>query len=115
MKFKVKRVYDKPSSADGFRVLVDRLWPRGISKDSAKLDLWMKNVSPSSELRTWFHADKAKRLADFEKRYETELVNTPELTILKKLIRQKKQATIVTAVKDFKYSHIPLLMKLLNK
>jgi uncharacterized protein YeaO (DUF488 family) len=59
--FKLKRVYEEPSPEDGFRVLVERLWPRGISKERAELDLWLKDVAPSPELRKWFSHDPAKR------------------------------------------------------
>jgi uncharacterized protein YeaO (DUF488 family) len=70
--FKLKRVYDEPSPEDGFRVLVDRLWPRGVSKERAGLDLWLKDVAPSPELRKWFNHDPA-RWKEFQKRYTAEL------------------------------------------
>ena len=72
MGFLVKRVYDAPASGDGFRVLVDRLWPRGLSKEHAALDLWLKDVAPSPELRTWFD-HREDRFAAFSKRYVAEL------------------------------------------
>ena len=114
MKIRIKRVYDKPAPSDGFRILVDRLWPRGLSKDSAKISLWMKDVAPSSKLRTWFHADKAKRLIEFEKHCEKEISGTQEIAALKKIIKEKSQTTLVTAVKDFEHSHIPILLKVLR-
>ena len=70
--FKLKRVYDEPSTDDGFRVLVDRLWPRGVSKERAGLDLWLKDVAPSPELRKWFNHDPA-RWKEFQERYTAEL------------------------------------------
>ena len=70
--FKLKRVYDEPSPDDGFRVLVERLWPRGVSKERAGLDLWLKDVAPSPELRKWFNHDPA-RWKEFQKRYTAEL------------------------------------------
>jgi uncharacterized protein YeaO (DUF488 family) len=72
MIIKLKRVYEKPKPADGTRILVDRLWPRGLSKVRAKLDLWLKEIAPSTELRKWFGHD-AKKWRDFRRRYESEL------------------------------------------
>ncbi|MCW5882129.1 MAG: DUF488 domain-containing protein [Anaerolineae bacterium] len=70
--FQVKRVYEPADAGDGFRVLVDRLWPRGVSKDRAHLDLWLKDIAPSTELRTWFGHDPAK-WDEFRARYFREL------------------------------------------
>jgi len=114
MKLIVKRVYDKFSKEDGFRVLVDRLWPRGVSKEKAKIDMWAKEVAPSGELRSWFHEDKENRFKDFSKRYEMELKKNNALASLKKELKGKKIATLVTAVKDMEASHIPLLKRYLN-
>ncbi len=72
MKIKIKRVYDKPESGDGARILVERLWPRGLSKKEAKVDHWLKDIAPSTELRKWFSHDAAK-WAEFRKRYYGEL------------------------------------------
>jgi len=73
----IKRVYEPASKADGFRVLVDRIWPRGVSKDRAKIDLWLKTVAPSTELRKWFDHDPQK-WKEFKKRYFAELDEGPE-------------------------------------
>ena len=78
MCFLVKRIYQQPESTDGYRLLVDRLWPRGLSKDGASLDAWMKDVGPSSKLRRWFNHDAA-RWAEFKWRYGAELDDRPEL------------------------------------
>jgi uncharacterized protein YeaO (DUF488 family) len=85
MVIKVKRIYEQPTENDGFRILVDRLWPRGISKDKANVDLWLKDIAPSTELRKWF-AHKEERWDEFKKRYFGELENKNELlyTILEK-------------------------------
>ncbi len=85
MDIRVKRVYDPAAKDDGARVLVDRLWPRGLSKSSLKLDAWLKEIAPSNELRKWFGHDPAKR-AEFEKRYFKELDQHKELVeeLLKK-------------------------------
>lgn len=72
MKIRIKRVYDEPSLNDGTRILVDRLWPRGLSKDDAKVDLWLKSVAPSSELRRWYQHD-AEKWIEFKRRYFAEL------------------------------------------
>ncbi len=72
MKIKTKRVYDKPDPGDGFRVLVDRLWPRGLSRADAKIDLWLKDIAPSNELRKWFNHDPDK-WPGFKKKFFAEL------------------------------------------
>ncbi|MBL8761863.1 MAG: DUF488 family protein [Planctomycetes bacterium] len=71
---RLKRVYDDPEPGDGFRVLVDRLWPRGLTKSAARVDLWMKEVAPSTDLRRWYHADLT-RWAEFRRRYRAELAD----------------------------------------
>ena len=69
---RLKRIYDEPSPDDGFRVFVDRLWARGVTKEAARLDVWAKALTPSNELRKWFHEDTSRQ-ADFEERYLIEL------------------------------------------
>lgn len=96
---KIKRVYNDASSDDGFRVLVDRLWPRGISKEKAKVDLWLKGVGPSNELRTWYnHQDD--RFAEFKKRYLTELNTNPATQQLLDLQKEHKILTLVYSAKN---------------
>ena len=82
--FRCKRVYEPATPDDGFRVLVDRLWPRGVSKERAALDLWLKDVAPSAELRTWFHANPA-RFDEFVTRYRAELAGNPALDRLREV------------------------------
>ena len=72
MPFRIKRVYEPPAKSDGMRVLVDKLWPRGVKKTDAKLDLWMKEVAPSTELRKWF-GHEPEKFAEFKRRYKKEL------------------------------------------
>ena len=72
MKIKIKRVYEEPAQDDGMRILVDRLWPRGLTKQKAKIDLWLKDIAPSTELRKWFDHDPEK-WEEFRKRYNEEL------------------------------------------
>ncbi|MEN8265259.1 MAG: DUF488 domain-containing protein [Nitrospirota bacterium] len=78
MEIKIKRAYERPSSTDGFRILVDRLWPRGISKDKAKVELWPRELAPSTELRRWYGHDPEK-WSDFKSRYFSELDGNPEM------------------------------------
>jgi uncharacterized protein YeaO (DUF488 family) len=115
MKIRVKRAYDTVEKSDGFRVLVDRLWPRGVSKEKARIDLWAKEIAPSSELRKWFHEDTEGRLKDFSKKYSKELTQSKALKELRKELSEKKVITFVTAVKGIDHSHIPTLIKRLSK
>ena len=97
---KLKRVYETPIKADGFRILVDRLWPRGIAKEKARVDLWLKDIAPSTELRIWFGHDPAK-WAEFQKRYERELLqNEPALENLRRIIKEEKKVTLLFAASD---------------
>ena len=77
MPIKLKRVYEEPESSDGTRVLVERLWPRGLSKEKARVDLWLKDAAPSTELRKWFNHDPS-RWDEFKKRYFKELDSNPQ-------------------------------------
>ncbi len=96
MTIKLKRVYEKPNKSDGFRILVDRLWPRGISKEEAKVDLWLKDIAPSDKLRKWF-GHKPERWKEFKKKYLNEL-RDKETAI--KQIKSKKNVTLVYAAKE---------------
>ena len=73
MNIKIKRVYEKPDEKDGFRILVDRLWPRGLTKEKAAVDLWLKDIAPSTELRKWFNHDPDK-WKEFKKRYPADFI-----------------------------------------
>ncbi|WP_306360864.1 DUF488 domain-containing protein [Nocardia sp. CC227C] len=111
-RFQVKRVYDPPESSDGRRVLVDRLWPRGISKQAAEIDEWAREVTPSSALRKWFHADPSGRRAEFERRYRAELADDAARDVLARLRHEAaaQTSTLVTAVKEHDHSHVPILL-----
>ncbi len=105
----LKRVYEESSPEDGYRVLVDRLWPRGISKEKAHLDEWNKDLAPSTELREWFHHDPTK-WDEFSKKYTLELQENnfgPEF--LKRLKNQEK-ITLLYGAKDEQHSH-PLVLR----
>jgi uncharacterized protein YeaO (DUF488 family) len=90
----LKRAYEKPSREDGFRVLVERLWPRGVKKEALALDLWLKDIAPSTELRQWFGHDPA-RWEEFRRRYHAELAARPDAV---KLLKDRAKAGKVTLV-----------------
>jgi len=96
---KLKRVYEEPSSKDGFRVLVERLWPRGLTKKRAAVDLWLKDVAPSPELRKWFGHDSA-RWEQFQKRYGRELRERKDAIRLLKQKVKEGMVTLVYAARD---------------
>jgi uncharacterized protein YeaO (DUF488 family) len=110
---RIKRAYDPPTADDGMRLLIDRLWPRGVTKDKLKLDAWVKNLAPSNELRKWYEHDPAK-FAEFRKRYIAEL--KPEGEALAELRRsiKGKTVTLVTATKELDLSHAVVLRELLS-
>lgn len=103
-KIQIKRVYNEPSQNDGYRVLVDRLWPRGVSKDAAQLDVWMKEIAPSPELRKWFDHDPSK-FNEFKKKYEAELAKK-QVPVEKLLdIAIDQSVTLLYAAKDEIHNH----------
>jgi uncharacterized protein YeaO (DUF488 family) len=113
---KVRRAYDEPSASDGSRVLVDRLWPRGISKDRAHLDEWCKDVSPSAELRKWYAHDP-DRFEEFRSRYEEEL-NQPDRAEALQHLRElagRGALTLLTATKRAETSEAAVLAAVLNR
>ncbi len=108
---KIKRVYESPSDQDGFRVLVDRLWPRGLSKESAHVDMWFKEVAPSNNLRKWFSHDP-KRWLEFKRRYQKELDENKDLVLrLKSLEKEKKKITLLFAAKDTEHNNAVFLQE----
>jgi len=115
MPVEIKRAYEKPSLADGQRVLVDRLWPRGIKKEKARIDHWLKNLAPSEGLRKWFHS--SANWIIFKKRYFKEL-STPEasaeLENLYRLLYEHDQVTLVYASKDVERNNAAALKELLE-
>ena len=105
---KLKRAYEAPSPDDGTRILVDRLWPRGISKEKAALDQWMKEIAPSTELRKWLHHDP-QRWDEFHHRYIEELRQHPDLVAeLRSLVREGT-VTLVYAARDETHNHAMVL------
>ena len=113
MKIKIKRVYEKPEKGDGIRILVDRLWPRGLTKEKADIDLWLKEIAPSTELRKWFGHDPDK-WNEFQKRYLKELKNNKEkIAVLKEQIK-RGLVTFVYGAKDEEHNEALVLKKWLS-
>lgn len=113
MRIKIKRVYEKSSMEDGFRILVDRLWPRGISRENAKIDLWLKDIAPSNELRKWFGHDPEKWM-DFKRKYFEELISNPEPL---KLLSEKagsKNITLLYSTKEERFNNAVALKEFIE-
>lgn len=116
--FRIKRAYEPPEPDDGYRILVDRLWPRGVAKAEARIDEWPTEITPSAGLRRWFHQDPEARRAEFTARYRDELAAPAAREILDRLrtlARDSPPVTLVTAVKDPEHSHVPVLMARLRR
>jgi uncharacterized protein YeaO (DUF488 family) len=111
---KLKRVYEKPEKADGIRILVDRLWPRGLTKAKAKLDLWSKEIAPSTELRKWFGHDP-KKWRGFCERYRTELKRHPDQLKLMKTKAKEGTVTLLYGARDQEHNEAVVLKQLLQK
>ncbi len=113
MSVQIKRVYEEPDASDGYRILIDRLWPRGLTKQKAKVDLWLKAIAPSAELRTWFNHDPAK-WAEFKRRYREELQqNEASLSLLREQLAQGK-VTLVYAARDEEHNDAVVLKEYLE-
>lgn len=114
MSVRIARVYDEPANGGEF-VLVDRLWPRGLRKDDPRIDRWVKDVAPSTELRKWY-AHEPARQAEFTERYRAELADGEAAEALANLrtLTKSGKVTLVTATKDLDLSHLPVLQELLH-
>ena len=110
----VKRAYDPPSTGDGFRVLIERLWPRGVSKPKARLDLWLKDVAPSPGLRKWFGHDPAK-WKEFRRRYWAELERNPQAVQMLRDRARRGTVTLVYGSKDTEHNAAVALKEYLEK
>jgi len=110
----LKRAYDEPVASDGTRVLVERLWPRGISKEHAHIDLWLKQIAPSTELRKWYNHD-VQKFQEFRRRYESELQSESAQKTLAQLreIAKQGQLTLILAARDVEHSSAAILRELL--
>jgi uncharacterized protein YeaO (DUF488 family) len=114
MAIKIKRVYEQPEEGDGTRILVDRLWPRGLTKVKARVDLWLKEVAPSSELRKWFGHDPEK-WPEFQARYKDELKSHGEqLSLLKQKVADGP-VTLLFGAKDEEHNEAVVLERLLRR
>ncbi|MEV7964379.1 DUF488 family protein [Sphaerisporangium sp. NPDC088356] len=113
---RLRRVYDDPSPDDGKRVLVDRLWPRGLAKEEAHVDEWLKDVAPSNELRTWYGHDPA-RFEEFRRRYLAELESPARSAALDELrgMLRDGPVTLLTATRDLEHSHAAVLAEILSR
>jgi len=111
--FKLKRAYEDPAPADGLRVLVERLWPRGLTKERAALDLWLKEVAPSPELRQWFGHDPA-RWEQFQERYQQELKERKDMVQLLKQKGRGKTVTLIYAARDEEHNGALVLKDFLD-
>lgn len=113
--FKVKRIYDAATPEDGYRVLVDRIWPRGMSKQKAHVDLWMKEIGPSDRLRKWFGHDP-KRWDEFQKRYRGELKKNSELVDeLRRFEKEHRTVTLVYSARDDQHNQAVALREFMKK
>lgn len=111
----LKRVYDAPSADDGYRVLVDKLWPRGISHERLPYDLWAKDLAPSDELREWFHADRAGRWDEFAKKYTAELEASPAMKQFVQTISDKPRVTLLYASHDQAHNQAEIIQAVAEK
>ncbi len=111
---KLKRAYERPAASDGTRILIDRLWPRGIKKEAAAIDRWLRDLAPSNELRKWFGHDPAKRV-EFEKRYFQELEQHPDLVeeLLQRAVRGR--LTLLFASRELELNNAVALKHYLEK
>lgn len=113
-RIRIKRVYEPESPDDGYRVLVDRLWPRGIRKDALHYDSWEKEVAPSAALRTWYHQDPAGRWDEFWKRYLSELEHSGTAAAFAGKIRELPTVTLLFASQNAAENHALILREYLE-
>ncbi len=115
MKIMIKRVYEPSVREDGFRILGDRLWPRGLTKQKAKVDLWLKDIAPSTELRKWFAHDH-KKWKSFKEKYKRELKNKSDLIdVIMQLEKEKGNITLLYSAKDEVFNDAVVLIDILKK
>jgi uncharacterized protein YeaO (DUF488 family) len=114
MQIRIKRVYEQPYKEDGFRILVDRLWPRGLTKEKARVDLWMRDIAPSTELRMWFNHDPDK-WEEFQRRYRAELKKNADQ--VDRLLQELKKGsiTLLYGAKDEEHNDAVVLQQWLKR
>lgn len=110
----LKRAYDKELPSDGYRIYIDRLWPRGLSHATFHYDLWDKEIAPSTELREWFHANPEERWAEFEKKYAAELESNPAFNALKSDVEGKPKVTLLYSSHDESHNNAVVVKHLLE-
>jgi len=113
MNIKLKRAYEKPDKSDGKRILVDRLWPRGLTKAKADIDLWLKEIAPSTELRKWFAHDPAK-WEEFRRRYQAELKQNPDQVELLRNKTLEGTVTLIYGARDQEHNEAVVLKTVLE-
>lgn len=113
--FKMKRVYEEPAVSDGYRVLVDRLWPRGLKKENLKCDEWAKDLAPSADLRKWFHEDRDARWQAFVLSYQKELDENGHIGEILARMKDKQVVTLLYAAKEKVHNHVLILKDWLDK
>jgi len=115
MAITIKRVYEAPAESDGYRILVDRLWPRGISEEAAHVDLWLRRVAPTDELRSWYGHD-VEKWPGFRERYEKELAGHAELLdLIGDIERHRKTVTLLFGAKDEEHNEANVLLDVLER
>ncbi len=114
MSLQIKRIYEPVSSNDGYRILVDRIWPRGISKEMAAIDEWLKEIAPSTELRKWFN-HIPERFEIFKEKYEQELLSQVSDLVRIKTISQNQNVTLLYGAKDETHNQAVVLMNVILK
>ncbi|MDE6022570.1 MAG: DUF488 family protein [Muribaculaceae bacterium] len=110
----LKRAYDPASSDDGYRVFIDKLWPRGLSHDTFHYDFWDKAISPSTELREWFHQDPDSRWDSFKEKYKAELMKNPAFDALRKILADKQQVTLLFSSHDRIHNNAVVVQQMLD-
>ncbi len=111
--YKLKRAYEPASEEDGFRVYIDRLWPRGLSHETFHYDLWDKEIAPSTELREWFHSSPDMLWEEFSKRYEEELKSNPAFASFMNIIASKPKITLLYSSHDHEHNNAVVLEEIL--
>ena len=113
MTIRIKRVYEPYSVEDGYRILVDRLWPRGMKQEDARIDKWLKEIAPSTALRKWFNHEPEK-WEQFRQKYHTELNQSAAFDELLSYLRENKIVTLLYAAREEKYNHAIVLQQFIN-
>lgn len=110
----IKRIYEPAEESDGFRVLVDRLWPRGIKKEQAHIDAWLKDIAPTTDLRKWFNHDPEK-WEEFSRRYTAELKGSDAVKELMDMVRKHKKTTLLYGAHDAQHNQAQVLLRLITR